>query len=320
MRNGKSEPGNENGNGTIAVGADTRRGRPSALSRMFVKLGARIGALSGDAYATSGMLIYALFLIIALVAPMFVPFDPLEILFTESYELASDLPPSAKHWLGTTSLGRDIFSQLLIGSRSALIVGVTAAIMVVGIGTLVGLVSGYFGGWVDVVLMRLADIAFGIPFLPFVIVLAAFLEPSVWNVVIAMGLVLWRDTARVIRSQVLSLRTRTYVDAARVAGSGNLRILFLHIAPNILPLSFLYGSIAVGWAILTEASISFLGFGDGEVISWGYMLQDAYASQALSRGAFHWFVPPGLAIVLVVVAGFFISRGYEEILFPRLKG
>lgn len=276
--------------------------------------------LRGDAYATSGMVLYALFLVFALAAPMLAPYDPLEILFSETYELAADLPPSAEHWLGTTSLGRDIYSQLLIGSRSALIVGVTAAFMVVGIGTLIGLVSGYFGGWTDMVLMRLADIAFGIPFLPFVIVLAAFLEPSVWNVVIAMGLILWRDTARVIRSQVLTLRTRAYVDAARVAGSGDMRILFLHIAPNILPLSFLYGSIAVGWAILTEASISFLGFGDGEVISWGYMLQDAYASQALSRGAFHWFVPPGLAIVVVVVAGFFISRGYEEILFPRLKG
>ena len=117
--------------------------------------------------------------------------------------------------------------------------------------------------------MRLADIAFGIPFLPFVIVLAAFLKPSIWNVVIAMALVLWRDTARVIRSQVLTLRSRGYVDAARVAGSSDLKIILRHIAPNILPLSFLYGSIAIGWAILTEASISFLGFGDPESISLG---------------------------------------------------
>jgi peptide/nickel transport system permease protein len=190
---------------------------------------------------------------------------------------------------------------------------------VVVIGTLVGLVSGYFGGLTDTVLMRLADIAFGIPFLPFVIVLAAFLEPSVWNVVLAMTLVLWRNTARVIRSQVLTLRTRAFVEAARVTGSSHVCILFVHIAPNILPLAVLYGSIAVGWAILTEASASFLGFGDPETISWGFMLQDAYASQALSRGPFHWFVPPGIAIVLAVVAGFFIGRGYEDMMFPKLK-
>ena len=243
----------------------------------------------------------------------------MEILFTTSGGLAGSLPPSAEHPLGTTNLGRDIFSQLIYGTRSALLVGVTAAFFVVAVGTLVGLLAGYFGGWVDTVLMRLTDIAFGIPFLPFVIILAAFLEPSIWNIVLAMALVLWRDTGRVIRSQVLSVRERSFIEAARVAGSSPLRILFVHVAPNILPLSFLYGSIAVGWAILTEASVSFLGFGDSDTISWGYMLQDAFVSQALSRGAYHWFVPPGLAIVLIVVAGFFISRGYEELLFPRLK-
>ena len=277
------------------------------------------GVLLHDPYALTGTLIYLGFVLVALFAPLIAPYDPLEILFTSSGGLAGSLPPSAEHPLGTTNLGRDIFSQLIYGTRSALLVGVTAAFFVVAVGTLVGLLAGYFGGWVDTVLMRLTDIAFGIPFLPFVIILAAFLEPSIWNIVLAMALVLWRDTGRVIRSQVLSVRERSFIEAARVAGSSPLRILFVHVAPNILPLSFLYGSIAVGWAILTEASVSFLGFGDSDTISWGYMLQDAFVSQALSRGAYHWFVPPGLAIVLIVVAGFFISRGYEELLFPRLK-
>ena len=277
------------------------------------------GVLLHDPYALTGTLIYLMFVLVALLAPLLAPHDPLEILFTTSGGLAGSLPPSVEHPLGTTNLGRDIFSQLIYGTRSALLVGVTAAFFVVAVGTLVGLLAGYFGGWVDTVLMRLTDIAFGIPFLPFVIVLAAFLEPSIWNIVLAMALVLWRDTGRVIRSQVLSVRERSFIEAARVAGSSPLRILFVHVAPNILPLSFLYGSIAVGWAILTEASVSFLGFGDSDTISWGYMLQDAFVSQALSRGAYHWFVPPGLAIVLIVVAGFFISRGYEELLFPRLK-
>jgi len=302
-------------------------GRAAGAARPAASRGGRIGAALGrlrlpihDPFAMVGLAIYVVFLVVALFADRIAPYDPTEILFTPSYDLAADRRPGEDGFLlGTTSLGRDIFSQLVYGSRSALLIGVTAAAMVAIIGTIVGLVSGYFGGIADIVLMRLADIAFGIPFLPFVIVLAAFLEPSIWNVVFAMALVLWRDSGRVIRSQVLTLRTRAYVEAAVVAGSSDLKIVFRHIAPNILPLSFLYGSIAIGWAILTEASISFLGFGDPETISWGYMLQDAYASQALSRGAYYWFVPPGLCIILVVVAGFFISRGYEDILFPKLK-
>ncbi len=272
-----------------------------------------------DPFAVFGLSIYGLFVLTAIFADQIAPYDPTEILYTPDYNLAADLRPGEDGYiLGTTSLGRDIFSQIVHGSRSALLIGITAAFMVALIGSIVGLVSGYFRGWVDVILMRLADIAFGIPFLPFVIVLAAFLEPSIWNVVIAMALVLWRDTARVIRSQVLTLRSRGYVDAARVAGSSDLKIILRHIAPNILPLSFLYGSIAIGWAILTEASISFLGFGDPQSISWGYMLQDAFASQALAKQAYYWFVPPGICIILVVSAGFFITRGYENILFPKL--
>lgn len=273
-----------------------------------------------DPFAVVGLVIYAAFILVAIFADQLATHDPTAILYTETYDLAADRRPGQDGFiLGTTSLGRDLWSQLVYGSRSALLIGLTAAVVVALIGTVVGLVSGYFGGIVDTILMRAADVAFGIPFLPFVIVLAAFLEPSIWNVVIAMALVLWRDTGRVIRSQVLSLRTRAYVEAARVSGSSDLKILFRHIAPNVLPLSFLYGTIAIGWAILTEASISFLGFGDPRTISWGYMLQDAYASQALSKGAYYWFVPPGICIILIVTAGFFISRGYEEILFPKLK-
>lgn len=158
------------------------------------------------------------------------------------------------------------------------------------------------------------------PFLPFVIVLASFLTPSQWNVVIGIALLLWPNSARVIRAQVMSYRERAFVEAARVTGAGPWRILFVHIAPNVLALAFLYASVSVGWAILTEASISFLGFGPSDTVSWGYMLQDAYASQALGRGQYYWFIPPGLCIIAIVVAGFFISRGYEEVLFPKLKG
>ncbi len=129
---------------------------------------------------------------------------------------------------------------------------------------------------------------------------------------------LWPNTARVIRAQVMSLRERAWVEAARVTGCSTARIMFVHVLPQVLPLAALYGSVAIGWAILAEASASFLGFGDPAVVSWGVMLQDAYANQALSRGAWNWFAPPGVAIVLMVLAGFLISRGSEKLLFPKL--
>ena len=281
---------------------------------------ARAGAIAAkDYFALAGTLIYVALLLGAIFADQIATHDPREILYAANFRISRNLPPSWDHLLGTTHGGRDVFSQLVYGTRSAVAVGLTAAFFVVAIGTLLGLVSGYFGGWVDSLVMRLADIVLGLPFLPFVIVLAALTKPGTVIIVFSVAVLLWPNTARVIRSQVLTVRERAFVQAARVTGCSTWRILFVHVAPSILPLSFLYGSIAVGWAILTEASASFLGFGDPSVISWGGMLQDAYANQALGRGAYYWFIPPGLCIVAVVLAGFFVSRGYEEILFPRLR-
>lgn len=274
--------------------------------------------LINDKFALTGAIIYLVFIIIAVLAPYIAPYDPHEMVKVGSQYMFNK-PPSQDFLLGTTNMGRDIFSQVIYGVRPALVVGFTAAFFVMVAGTLVGLFSGYYGGTTDSILMRITDVAFGIPFTPFVIILVGFLGPSIWNIVLAMALLLWRDTARVIRSQVLTVRERSFVEAARVSGASDLRIIFVYIAPNILPLSFLYGSLAVGWAILTEASVSFLGFGDPDVISWGYMLNDAYVSQALSRGAYHWFIPPGIFIMLAVMAGFYIGRGSEEILHPQLK-
>jgi peptide/nickel transport system permease protein len=275
--------------------------------------------LPRDPYALIGIGIYVAFIIIGLCAGWLAPYDPMEILFTPEGGLATALPPSAEHWLGTTNLGRDIFSQLVLGTQPSLIVGMSAAVAVAVIGTVVGLVAGYFGGVVDQVLMRLTDIILGLPFLPFVIVVTALLGPALHNIVFAVAIMLWPNAARVIRSQVLTLSQRQFVEAARVTGASEWRILFIHVAPGVLPFSALYGAFAVGWAILTQASISFLGFGSSETISWGTMLQDAYASQALDRGQYAWFLPAGICIVLVVLAGFLVSRGYEELLFPKLR-
>jgi peptide/nickel transport system permease protein len=281
-------------------------------------LDSTLDILRRDRFARAGVTIYAALILVAIFAPVIAPHDPHAIMEEDGVWLTNQ-EPSSRFLLGTTNVGRDIFSQLVYGARPALLVGFSAAFIVAFVGTIVGLVAGYFGGWVDAALMRLTDVAFGIPFLPFVIVLVAFLGPSIWNVVLTMGLLLWRDTARIIRSQVLTVRERAFVQAARVSGASAWRTIFLYVAPNILALSLLYGTLAIGWAILTEASVSFLGFGDPTVVSWGFMLQDAYVSQAIARGAYSWFVPPGVCIMLAVMAGFFIGRGYEELLFPRLR-
>ena len=230
------------------------------------------------------------------------------------------LPGTMEHPLGTESNGRDILSVILVGTPRSLEVGFIAAGIGMLIGTVLGFISGYFGGYVDSIIKLLTDSFITIPALAVLIVIAAHIDAiDVSSMAILLALFVWPQPTRLIRAQILTLRERGYIESAKVSGCSNFRIIFLHIAPNILPLSFLYGSIAIGWAILTEASVSFLGFGPSDVISWGYMLQDAYSSQALSLGAYIWFIPPGICIVLMVVAGFFISRGYEEILFPKIK-
>lgn len=273
--------------------------------------------LRSEPFAVAGTAIYALIAFVALFADRLAPYDPRAILRVGA-RVARYLPMSEAHWLGTTASGRDVLSQLIFGTRSALQVGLTAALAVVAIGTVLGLLSGYLGGWVDRVVTFLADVVLGLPFLPFMLVLAALTRPGTGVVVFSVAALLWPNTARVIRSQVLSLRERAWVEAARVTGCSTPRIMFVHVLPQVLPLAALYGSVAIGWAILAEASASFLGFGDPATVSWGVMLQDAYANQALSRGAWNWFGPPGAAIMAMVLAGFLISRGSEKLLFPKL--
>ncbi|MFC1458626.1 ABC transporter permease [Microvirga arabica] len=212
----------------------------------------------------------------------------------------------------------DVFSQLVWGSRVALAVGLLSALGSVALGTLIGLVAGYFGGWIDEVLMRATDVAFGIPFLPFAMVVIAIVEPSLPLVILLVIFFLWRTTARVIRSQVLTLKTRPFVWAARAAGAGHGKILFRHIAPNVLPLSFLYVAIGVQTGVMLEAALSFLGFGDPHVQSWGIMLNAAFTAGAM-RSAWWWVLPPGLALSIFVLAVFLLTRAYEEVLNPRLR-
>lgn len=274
--------------------------------------------LQEDTLAFGGAVVLAALIGVALLAPALAPYDPLESAPKPGGGVAYLEPPSWAHPLGTNNLGRDILSQVLVGTRVALIVGFLASLLVTIVGTTVALLAGYYRGIVDDVLMRLVDVAYAIPLEPLAIVVLSFLRPSLWNIILVVAVLAWRDPARVIRAQVLSLVERPFVKAARVAGAGDLRIIFVHLAPNILPLSHAYVAIAFGWAVIAETSISFLGFGDPRAISWGQMLHQAFLTGAIRR-AWWWAVPPGVCIMLAVLSVFFIGRAYEAVLNPRLR-
>ena len=226
--------------------------------------------------------------------------------------------PTWAHPLGTTDLGRDVLSQLIVATRATLIVGTIAAFMAVFIGANVGIVSAYYGGWVDDILMRITDVVYGVPFLPFAIALVFILGASLVNVIVAIVLILWRGTARVVRSQVLSHKQRPYVESAKAIGASNVRIMYVQIMPNVLPLISLYAAFAVAWAVIAEASLSFLGLGPPGLISWGEMIYDVRSAGAL-REAWWWVFPPGIAIMLFVMSVFFIGRSLEKVVNPDLR-
>ncbi len=263
--------------------------------------------------------VFTICVLLAIFGPTLAPFDPMERNYDESGKLIRLSGPSLQHWLGTTSLGRDVFSQILWGARPAILVGVLTALGVVVIGVNVGLISGYFGGRIDSILMRITDVFLGLPFLPFIIVVLSISGRSVWTIIFAMTLVMWRSTARVIRAQVLSLKEMPFIAAARVSGASDWTIIYREIAPNIMPLALVNIAFALAWAIITEASIGFLGYSDPDVVSWGSVIYQAFASQMMYRAPW-WVIPPGAAIMVLVSSVYFIGRAYEEAVNPRLRG
>ena len=274
--------------------------------------------IAENRYGLIGFWIVFFFLVVALFAPWLAPYPPWEMLFANDGSLASLRPPSAEFPAGTTHLGYDLLSQLILATRTTVMIGLISGVISIVIGANVGLIAGYFGGLVDEVLMRITDILYGMPFLPFVIVLISLFGRQIEYVILAIALIVWRTSARVIRAQTISIKQRQFVVAARARGCGDFRIIYRHILPNILPLLLLYTSFNIAWSIVTEASTSFLGFGDGETISWGGMLYELWLS-GKTRTAWWWFIAPAACIVALVTSLVFVSRAYEEYANPRLK-
>jgi peptide/nickel transport system permease protein len=221
--------------------------------------------------------------------------------------------------LGTDNVGRPIWDQLVYGSRISLLVGLAATVIAMVIGSVVGIVSGFYGGWFGAILMRITEWFLVIPFLPLAIVLAAILGPSVRNVIVVIGITSWPGTARVIRSQVLSLKERPFVERSRALGAGTGHLMARHILPNVSPLILANLTLTVPIVILSETTLSFLGLGDPLRPSWGRMLDEAFSNGAIGQNAWWYYLPPGIGIVLVVLAFTLVGHALEEVLDPRLR-
>jgi len=220
-------------------------------------------------------------------------------------------------YLGTDNYGRDIFTQLMHGSRISMIIGTLSAIIAVLLGLLVGLTSGYIGGWLDEFLMRSNDILLTIPGLPFLIVLTAVIGPSVWSVIILIGLLGWMGIARLIRSQVLSLKSKAFVEASRASGGATWHIMRKHLIPNVMTMAYTQLALTVPGAIVTEAALSFLGLGDPFLQTWGKMLHDVQYYGAVVE--WWWAIPPGICIASLSMAFVLIGYALDDIFNPKLR-
>ncbi len=253
----------------------------------------------------------------AILAPALAPYDPYAHVTVQPEDVMA--PPSAQHVLGQDDAGRDVLSLLLYGARVSLTVGLAASLMSMFIGTTVGMVAGYFGGRIGNVLMRFTDSLMVIPDLPLMLVLIAVWGRGLWKIVLVIGVLGWTYTARLVRSQVLSIKERQYVLRARALGASGTRIILRHIFPQVVPLVLAQAVLDISASILAESSLSFLGLGDPLLVSWGSMLNFAFERGAISRGAWWYLLPPGLGIVWVTLGLIFLGNTLEEIINPRLR-
>jgi peptide/nickel transport system permease protein len=280
------------------------------LKTLFRNLGRNWMALAG-----AMMLVIAIFT--AVFAPWIAPYDPKATLKVSIDDIYA--APGPTHLFGTDDAGRDVLSNFIYGARISLIVGFFASFISVFIGGSIGIVAGFYGGQVENLLMRFTDIMLVIPDLPLAVVLVALTKPSLLNIIFVIGILGWTGTARLVRSQTLSVKERKFVLRARAIGSGNLHIIRQHIFPLVLPLMVANTVLVISLAILEESTLSFLGLSDPTNLSWGQMLNFAFTRGGLSSGAWWALAAPGLGIVWVVLGCTLLGHGLEQILNPRLE-
>jgi peptide/nickel transport system permease protein len=262
----------------------------------------------------AGLIILIAFVVVALLAPVLYSNDILDVTKATGPVMRG---PSHAYPLGTDESGRSVLGLLVWGSRISLIVGVAATVISMVIGTLVGIASGHYTNWFGAVLERLTDWFLVIPFLPLAIVLATVLGASLLNVIVVIGVTSWPGTARLVRAQTLSVEGRPYLERARVLGGGNWHQMTKHVLPNVMPLVLANTTLTVAIAILSETTLTFLGLGDPLHTSWGTMLENAFSSGAITLGAWWYLIPPGLCVVIVVLAFTLVGRTLEAIVDPH---
>lgn len=289
-----------------------------ALARAMEAAASQVRIIKGHKLGLFGAGVLLFFGLVALLGPYLAPHDPWATLYDQEGRMALLRPPTPEFPLGTTTMGRDILSQMIFATRTTVLIGLVSGLISIVIGANIGLLAGFYRGKLDEVLMRFTDVVYGMPFLPFLIVLISLFGRDFWFVIIAICCIVWRTAARVIRAQTLAISQRQFILAARARGAGNLRIIYRHILPNILPLLLLYTAFNIAWSVLAEAGASFLGFGDPSNLSWGGMLYELWISGKI-RTAWWWFAWPSVCIILLVSALVFISRAYEEVANPRLR-
>jgi len=264
-----------------------------------------------------GLLMLAAVIIPAVLAPWIAPYDPYEAVVATVDDVLA--PPSREHLFGQDEAGKDVLSAVIYGARISLTVGFAASLIIVVLGSVVGMVAGYAGGRVDILLMRITDAVLVVPGLPLMLVIIAVSGRSSTNVILVIGLLSWTYAARVVRAQVLSVKERQFVLRARSIGVGHLGIMIRHILPQVLPVISAQAILDVSFAILTEATVSFLGLGDPTLVSWGSMLNRAFLQGAVTRGAWWYLVPPGLALAWVTMALTLLGNTLQEVVNPRLR-
>lgn len=263
--------------------------------------------------------VIAFYIVMGVFGPYLPLPDPFTSLQAADGSYAQLQEPSLAYPLGTTALGYSVLSRTVHAFRTSLLVGLLSAVMVVGIGVNVGLFAGYYKGRTETVLMGITDLMYGLPFYPFAIVLIAILGSSMVNIAIVIALVFWRTIARVTRSETLSLRERTYVKSARAAGTSDLRIMYSHILPNLIPLILIYFVFGITWGILLEASLSFIGLGDANTVSWGLMLHSVF-NEGMLTSAWWWVIPPAFSLWLFIWSLYVVARSLEDNVDSNVEG
>jgi peptide/nickel transport system permease protein len=264
-----------------------------------------------------GLVMLVVAVAMALFAPWLAPYDPQAPVRATLDSIYA--PPSAEHPLGTDDGGKDVLSLFIYGSRVSLIVGFAASAITVLVGGTVGLLAGYFGGRAASALMGITNIFLVIPDLPLYVVLVALLGPSIYNIILAIAIIGWTGTARLVYAQTLSVKERQFVLRARAIGAPPWHILRRHVLPMVLPLLLAQNALAISGAILAESGLAFLGLGDPTLISWGTMLNFAFGRGAISVGAWWALLPPGLGIIWVVLAWTLLGYVIEETINPRAQ-